>query len=322
MLRSFYHNPVLLNEVLNTFNYLKDCKNPVFVDGTIGLAGHSSALILNLKPHVSNLKTIGIDKDEKAIREAELRIKNNKLSKYFTFIHDDFGNYGNIIHNMNIDKVDGILLDLGVSSMQLDEKERGFSFQNPEQPLDMRMNQKQTVTAAEIVNTYSLIELKRVFKYAEEKYYKNIAENICQMRKAKKIKNVDDLLKILKDSIPAGVRARSKKHFATNTFRGLRIETNDELSGLADTLKNMARSLKFGGRIVVISFHSTEDRIVKHVFKGLANPCACPREFPRCVCNLTPEVKILTKKPIKANKKELTDNPRARSAKLRVAERL
>lgn len=322
------HIPVLLNEVLETFSYLKDKKEPVFVDGTVGMAGHSLAIANKLKVKNLKFKVIGIDKDSKALEEAEQKIKKAGLSQSFDLIHDDFINYDDIIHSMNpstslgASKVDGILLDLGVSSMQLDEKERGFSFQDPEQPLDMRMNQKQIVTAAEIINAYPLVELKRVLKYAEEKYYKNIAENIVLDRKVRKIRTVGDLLKILEDSIPAGVRARSKKHFATNTFRGLRIETNNELSSLADTIKTMVKSLKPGGKIAVISFHSTEDRIVKHTFKEIANPCTCPREFPQCVCGLKPEIKILTKKPIEASEEELRDNPRSRSAKLRIAERI
>ena len=324
------HIPVLLDEVLNAFVYLNKVNNPIFVDGTLGLAGHSVQLAHKFLISNSKFLIIGIDKDEKALKEAKSRIRANELSDRFKLIHDDFCNYDDIIHGMNIERVDpstplrvdGILLDLGVSSMQLDEKERGFSFQDPEQPLDMRMNQKQIVTAAEIVNSYSLVELKRVLKYAEEKYYRHIAENICQIRKVRKIRTVGDLLKILEDSIPEGVRARSKKHFATNTFRGLRIETNNELSGLADTIKTMAGSLKVGGKIAVISFHSTEDRIVKHAFKELANPCTCPREFPQCVCGKKAEIKILTKKPIEASQNELDSNPRSRSAKLRIAQRI
>ncbi len=327
------HIPVLKDEVVNAFAYLAKRKEPIFVDGTVGMAGHSLAIarqITNLKLQItnksqkSNFKIIGIDKDNAAIEAAKLNIKNQKLKilNNFVFIHDDFCNYDNIIHNMNINSVDGILLDLGVSSMQLDKKERGFSFQDPEQFLDMRMNQKQIISASTIINSYSTQELKRVFKYAEEKYYKNITENICLARKTRKIRTVGDLLKILEDSIPAGVRARSRKHFATNTFRGLRIETNNELSGLAGAVKTMVKSLKPNAKIAVISFHSTEDRIVKHAFKELANPCTCPREFPQCVCGKTSEIEILTKKPIEPSEKELCDNPRARSAKLRVAERL
>lgn len=316
------HIPVLLNEVLETFNYLKDEKEPIFVDGTVGLGGHSVALILNFKARSSNLKVIGIDKDQKALDSAKLKAESYKLEANFTFVSDDFNNYETIIQSMSIDAADGILLDLGVSSMQLDEKERGFSFQDPDQPLDMRMNQKQELTAGKIVNTYPLQELKRVFKFAEEKYYKTISENIVSARQARKIRNVGDLLAILEDSIPAGVRARSKKHFATNVFRGLRIETNNELSQLSNTIKTMVKSLKPGGKIAVISFHSTEDRIVKHTFKELANPCACPPKLPHCVCGKKPEIKILTKKPIEASETELRDNPRSRSAKLRVAEHI
>jgi 16S rRNA (cytosine1402-N4)-methyltransferase len=333
--RITHHKPVLLKEVLDAFDYLKDKTELVFVDGTIGLAGHSTALALKIKNQKSlprrqagKIKIIGIDKDQKALDSAKLKAESCNLEAIFTFVHDDFSNYEDIIHSMNLStsleasKIDGILLDLGVSSMQLDERERGFSFQDPEQPLDMRMNQKQIITAAEILNTYPLIELRRVLKYAEEKYHRHIAENICLARKVRKIRTVGDLLKILEDSIPAGVRTRSKKHFATNTFRGLRIETNNELSHLADTIKTMTQSLKVGGKIAIISFHSTEDRIVKHTFKELANPCTCPREFPQCVCGKKPEIKILTTKPIEASEQELGDNPRARSAKLRIAERI
>ena len=328
------HIPVLKDEVLDAFAYLVERKEPVFVDGTVGLGGHSVAIARKIqgykKQDTNKFKIIGIDKDEKALKTAMSNVKCQipNYLEHFKFVHDDFGNYDKIIQSMNpstslgASRVDGILLDLGVSSMQLDEKERGFSFQDPDQPLDMRMNQNQTLSAATIVNTYSVNDLKRVLKYAEEKYYKNIAENIFSVRKSRKIKTVGDLLIILEDSIPAGVRARSKKHFATNTFRGLRIETNNELLHLADTIKTMAHSLKLGSKIAVISFHSTEDRIVKHVFKELANPCTCPRQFPQCVCGLTPEIKILTKKPVEPSEKELNDNPRSRSAKLRVAERI
>jgi len=330
------HIPVLLNEVLKTFDYLKDKKEPVFVDGTLGLAGHSIAIARKIQDTRNKIQIIGIDKDKKALDSAKLKAESQKLKANFVFVHDDFGNYSEILRGVYTESgecarddglittgtIDGILLDLGVSSMQLDEKERGFSFQDPEQPLDMRMNQKQIISASTIINTYSEQELKRVLKYAEEKYYRHIAENICQIRKVRKIRTVGDLLKILEDSIPAGVRARSKKHFATNTFRGLRIETNNELSHLADTIKTMVQSLNSGGKIAIISFHSTEDRIVKHAFKELANPCSCPREFPQCVCGKKPEIKILTKKPIEASQHEIDANPRSRSAKLRIAQRI
>ena len=330
----FSHKPVLLNEVLETFDYLKDRKDPVFVDGTVGMAGHSLAIAKQvtsrLRSRQANIKIIGIDKDEAALKSAKLKARSLKspkgapsgLEAIFTFIHDDFRNYDKIIRSINIKYVDGVLLDLGVSSMQLDDKSRGFSFQDKDMPLDMRMDLRQTKTAASILSSYSITDLEEMLKRGEEKRAKIIAKNVAQFRKNKKINRVSDLLEILEKSIPLKIQKTSKTHYSTATFRALRIEVNDELNNLEQTIINVISSLKPNSRLAIITFHSLEDRIVKQTFKKLANPCTCPPKLPYCVCGKKAEIKIMTKKPILPSEKEISDNPRSRSAKLRIIEKI
>lgn len=315
------HIPVLEKEVLETFAYLKN-KGGYFVDGTLGNAGHSISLLTNLQPTTYNLKTIGIDKDQSALDLAEDNIKKNALYDKFILFHDDFRNIPAILDELNVDKVSGILIDLGVSSMQLDDKSRGFSFSDPEAKLDMRMDQSQKLDAFNILNFYPIEKLEKIFRdYGEERFYKIIARNIGKYRKEKPIEKVIDLLEILKNSIPTKVIKTSKKHYATKVFQALRIEINQELTHLDKLLIEVSSRLSREGRFAVITFHSLEDRIVKETFKKLANPCECPSLAP-CVCGKKPVVKLITKKPIIPREDELQKNPRSRSAKLRVVERI
>lgn len=338
---NFFHKPVLLNEVLETFDYLKDRTDPVFVDGTLGLAGHSLAIAKQVtrykkpldfargrqdasKCQITNIKLqiIGIDKDSAALDAARLQTANCQLPTKFVFVHDDFRRYDNIIQSMNIKLVDGVLLDLGVSSMQLDDKSRGFSFQDKNQPLDMRMDQNQNKTAAIILNSYSITELEKMLKRGEERFAKIIAKNVAQFRKNKKISQVSDLLEILEKSIPLKIQKTGKTHYSTATFRALRIEVNDELKYLEQAIIDITKSIKPKSRLAIITFHSLEDRIVKQIFKKLANPCTCPPQLPYCVCGKKAEIKIITKKPILPSEKEINNNSRSRSAKLRIIEKI
>jgi 16S rRNA (cytosine1402-N4)-methyltransferase len=317
------HIPVLKNEVLDNFNYFSNVKDGYFVDGTLGAAGHSIAIATKFKAQNSKLKIIGIDKDHKALEIAKDNIKKASLIGNFIFIHDDFKNIKTILDDLKINKINGALIDLGVSSMQLDDRERGFSFSSPEAVLDMRMDQSQKLSAFDVLNYYPQIKLEKILKeYGEEKFYRNIAKNICKSRKTESIKKVGDLLKILEESIPTKVRMTGKKHFATSAFRALRLEVNQELTKLDNALLNFINALDKGGKLAVISFHSTEDRIVKETFRRAENPCVCPPLAPVCACGNKPLVKILTKKPIIPNEEETAQNPRARSAKLRVVEKL
>jgi len=311
------HISVLKSEILEQFKYLGK-KPGIFVDGTLGLAGHSLA-ILEKSP---KLTTVGIDQDLSAIDEAGKLISASKLSEKFILVHNNFKNIKSVLAELKIAKIDGALLDLGVSSMQLDEKERGFSFQDPNQPLDMRMDRENDLTAAKILNSYQESRLTEIFfKYGEEKFARKIARNIIEARKKDPIKKVGQLVEILEKSIPISVQKRSKTHFATKVFQALRIETNEELRGLDETISDFVSFLKPGARLAIISFHSLEDRIVKQTFDHLTHPCQCPPEMP-CVCGLKPIVKILTKKPIVPFDEETKNNPRSRSAKLRVIEKI
>lgn len=323
------HIPVLKNEVLETLDYLKNIKDGFFVDGTLGLAGHSLAIAAKLKDQNSKLKFIGIDKDTNALKLAKENIEKAGFLDDFAFVHNDFKNIEEIFKQVQDDrkiedlKIDGALIDLGVSSMQLDDKERGFSFSDPEAALDMRMDQTQELSAFDVLNYYPQLKLEKIFReYGEEKFYRNIAKNICKNRKLKPIEKVGELLSILEVSIPTKVRKTSKKHFATGTFRALRLEVNQELTKLDTALMDFISVLNKGSRLAVISFHSTEDRIVKETFRKAENPCICPPLVPVCACGNTPLVKIITKKPIIPSDQEIAENPRSRSAKLRIVEKL
>lgn len=306
-------------EILGAFSYLSSFEEPFFVDGTLGLAGHSTAIAKALKVKNKRLTIIGIDKDREAIEIAEREIRSKKLEENFIFVHDDFHNMKSILSDLNIKSVGGVLLDLGISSMQLDNKNRGFSFLDSNMPLDMRMDTSQPIDAAFIVNNYSQKELNRVLRDGEERYWRKVSTNICRYRKTKEIKNSGELIKILAKSLP---KVNSKTHFATDTFRALRLEVNNEIRPLKKTINDMIDALSPKGKLAVITFHSIEDRIVKNEYKLLANPCTCPPQLPKCVCGKTPKIKIITKKPIVPNEVEIDVNPRARSAKLRIAQRI
>lgn len=308
----FKHISVLLNECIEGLNIKED---GIYVDGTLGGAGHSSEIIKNL---CERGRLIGIDQDKDALKAAKEKLKDyNNV----TFVHSNFYNIENILHDLNIAGVDGILMDLGVSSYQLDNGERGFSYMQ-DAPLDMRMNRENSLSAYEVINSYSEEDLFRIIKdYGEEKFAKRIANFIINKRKEKNIESTLELVDVIKAAIPAKAR-REGPHPAKRTFQAIRIEVNKELEIIEKTIRDGVERLNVGGRMAIITFHSLEDRIVKTVYKNLANPCTCPSSFPVCVCNKKPIVKIITRKPIEASKEELDYNPRSRSAKLRIIEKV
>lgn len=306
----YVHKSVLLKETIEHLNI-----NPegIYVDGTLGGGGHSEEILKRL----TTGKLIAIDRDEEAILAAKERLKDYKNVIY---IKDNFKNIKEILRNLGIEKVDGILLDLGVSSYQLEEVERGFSYMK-DAPLDMRMDKTSPFSAYDVVNRYSEKELERVIReYGEEKWASRIAKFIVEERKKGDIKTTSQLVEIIKKAIPASAR-RMGPHPAKRTFQAIRIEVNEELKDLDRALEDMVEVLRGKGRIAVITFHSLEDRIVKNTFKKLENPCTCPPGMP-CTCGKQPVIKIITKKPILPSKEEVEENPRSRSAKLRVAEKL
>ncbi|HKL76133.1 MAG TPA: 16S rRNA (cytosine(1402)-N(4))-methyltransferase RsmH [Halanaerobiales bacterium] len=308
----YNHQPVLLNECIDYLNIKKD---GIYIDGTLGRGGHSSAIHEKLN---NKGKLISIDRDKKAIKEVRKNFKNKKNIK---MIHDNFINIPKILDELDIKEVDGMLFDLGFSSPQIDNPKRGFSYQK-EGPLDMRMNLDQNLSAKDIINKYSKEELEEILiNYGEENWAARIAEFIVEERKKKAIETTTELVEIIKAAIPKAVR-RKGGHPARRTFQALRIETNNELKQLEEMIKKVVFNLKPGGRICIISFHSLEDRIVKNSFKYLNKKCICPPDFPICACDKKREVNIITKSPIRATEKEVEENRRARSAKLRVAERV
>lgn len=308
----FKHVSVLLNECIEGLNIKKD---GIYVDCTLGGAGHSSEILKNLSKEG---RLIGIDQDIEAIAAAKEKLKDYSN---VTYVNDNFYNIKNILESLKIDKVDGILMDLGVSSYQLDKAERGFSYMN-DAPLDMRMNRDQEINAYHIINTYSKDNISKIIKeYGEEKFANRIADFIVREREVKPIETTFQLVEIIKKAIPAKAR-REGPHPAKRTFQAIRIEVNRELYILDKAVEDAVEALNPEGRIAIITFHSLEDRIIKNKFKELENPCTCPREFPICICNNKPKIKIVTKKPIDPKEKEVEDNPRSRSAKLRIAEKL
>jgi 16S rRNA (cytosine1402-N4)-methyltransferase len=309
----FKHTPVLLEECLEGLDVKPD---GIYVDGTLGGGGHSLEIVKRLN---GNGRLIAIDKDEDALLAAGERLKDYKNS--ITFIHDDFKNMPAELDGLKIERVDGILLDLGVSSYQLDNAERGFSYMK-DAPLDMRMDREQYLTAFNIVNEYSVAQLSEIlYEYGEEKLGRRIAENIAKAREKKTVSTTAELAEIVGKSYPAATRYKFGNP-AKRTFQAIRIAVNDELSGLGDAITAMSRRLKKGGRMAVITFHSLEDRIVKNAFKQLNLECTCPPDFPVCVCGKVKEVELINKKPIVASDEELKNNPRAESAKLRIIEKL
>lgn len=306
----FKHKPVLLDECIQGLNIKPD---GIYVDGTLGGAGHSKVIASKLS---NKGLLIGIDRDEEALNAAKINLKEYDNVQY---IHGNHDNIKDILYNLKIEKVDGILLDLGVSSYQLDEKTRGFSYIG-ENELDMRMDKSQELTAKKVVNTYSEEELSKIiFEYGEEKFSKNIAKNICTYRTQKEINTTNELVKIIESSIP---KSKQKDgHPAKRTFQAIRIEVNDELRPLYNTVRDSIDCLKPQGRLCIITFHSLEDRAVKQAYIDAVGKCTCPPDLPYCVCNYKSLGKIINKKPIVASNNELELNSRAQSAKLRIFEK-
>ncbi|MCL2189519.1 MAG: 16S rRNA (cytosine(1402)-N(4))-methyltransferase RsmH [Defluviitaleaceae bacterium] len=303
----FRHLPVLPNE---TIQALAIKPGGTYVDGTLGGGGHSALITDKLEGGT----LIGIDRDTQALQAAKARVAG------IIAVHGNFHDMPDILHAQGIENVDGVLLDLGVSSHQLDTAERGFSFRF-DAALDMRMNrQSEGITAADIVNTFPRAELTRIlYQYGEEKFTPRIVNAICKVRETTPINTTFELVKIIESAIPAKMR---DKHPAMRTFMALRIAVNDELAPLENALQNIAALLNKGARFAIITFHSLEDRIVKHTLRTLANPCTCPRDIPYCACGNVPILRVITRSPILPSKQELEANPRANSAKLRVAERI
>ncbi len=307
----FVHIPVLKSEVVSLL-----CVKPngIYVDGTIGGAGHAKAILESEKIKL----LIGIDQDEEALVAAKNNLKNFDNVK---LIHGNFRDIDKILDSENIENVDGILVDIGVSSHQIDEAERGFSFRT-DAKLDMRMDRSKAFSAYELVNTYAEEELERVIRdYGEEKFAKSIARHIAKAREDKPITTTKELEKIILSSVPR-YRGQDGKSNVQRTFQAIRIEVNGELDALSEFIDKAVNKLKSGGRLEIISFHSLEDRIVKQKFKELATGCICPPDFPICVCGHKATVKIITKHPVEATEAELKINSRSASAKLRVIEKL
>ncbi len=306
----FKHKPVLLQECIEGLNIKP---NGIYVDGTLGGAGHSKEIVKKLN---KDGLLIGIDRDEEAIAAAKNNLKEYKNVKYIHGNHDEIKN---ILEKLGIDKVDGILLDLGVSSYQLDEKNRGFSYLG-ENELDMRMDRKQDLTAKIVVNTYKEEQLANIiYEYGEEKFSRNIAKNICIYRKQKEIETTKELSKIIEQSIP---KSKQKDgHPSKRTFQAIRIEVNNEIKPLEKTIDDCIDVLKSKGRLCVITFHSLEDRAVKNSFNKAKGICTCPKDLPYCICGATEKGIIVNKKPIIASEEEQKENSRSKSAKLRIFEK-
>ncbi len=308
----FKHISVLLNETVES---LRVDPHGVYVDGTLGGGGHSFEIAKQL---ASDGRLIGIDRDEAAIKAAGERLA--AFGEKVVLVRGNYSQMADIVHNLGYLHVNGIVLDLGVSSYQLDTKERGFSYMS-DAPLDMRMDQREQRTASDIVNEASEHELYRIIHdYGEERFAQNIAKHIVERRKEKRIETTGELVEIIKASIPMKFR-KTGGHPAKRTFQAIRIELNGELTALRDSLDDMIDLLDDGGRISIITFHSLEDRIVKAAFRKNENPCTCPPDFPVCVCGKKPKGRIITRKPILPSKEEMEENPRSKSAKLRVFER-
>lgn len=308
----FNHLSVLLNECIEGLDIKPD---GIYVDGTLGGAGHSKEIVKKLESG----KLIGIDQDENAIKKATEELKD--YSDKVMIVKNNFSNIKNVLWFLDVPKIDGILLDLGVSSHQLDEGERGFSYQH-DAKLDMRMNRESDLSAYNVVNEYSEEDLHRIIsQYGEENWAKRIANFIVVARAEKPIETTFELVQIIKNAVPKKARIDGP-HPAKRTFQAIRIEVNNELGIIQNTIRDAVSMLNPGGRICIITFHSLEDRIVKETFKELANDCICPKEYPVCRCDKEQEIKIITRKPIIASTEELEINSRARSAKLRIAEKI
>jgi len=306
----FKHKPVLLEETINGLNIKS---NGIYVDGTLGGAGHSKEILKQLS---SKGLLVGIDRDEEALKAAKENLKEFQNVKYIHGNHDEIAE---ILESLDIKEVDGILLDLGVSSYQLDERNRGFSYLGNNE-LDMRMDKTQPLTAKKVVNTYSEEELANIiYEYGEERFSRQIARKICEYRKNKEIETTEELVNIIEKSMPAF--AKKDGHPAKRTFQAIRIEVNDEIKPLYNTVRNCIKLLKPGGRLCIITFHSLEDRAVKNAYIDAQGKCTCPKDLPYCVCGAISEGKIINKKPIIATEKEQEENSRSKSAKLRIFEK-
>jgi len=309
----FKHTTVLLEEAVEGLGIKED---GIYIDCTLGGAGHSALIASKLG---ENGRLYSLDQDDKALLHAK-----EKLSQYgekVTLVKTNFAYLKEVIDEKGIGKVDGVLFDLGVSSPQLDEGERGFSYQY-DAPLDMRMDQQGSITAAMVINSWSEQDLANViYRYGEEKFSRKIAKKIIQHREEKPIETTGELVEIIKEAIPAPAR-RTGPHPAKRTFQAIRIAVNDELNVFEKAVHDAIELLKPGGRVSVITFHSLEDRICKKVYQEFAKGCSCPPDFPICTCGNTPDIKIITKKPIVPSDDEIEVNPRARSAKLRIAEKI
>lgn len=313
MKQTYGHRPVLLEECLTGLNIRPD---GIYLDGTFGRGGHSAEIASRLG---ENGRLICVDRDKQALEEGAVRLAPWK--DRVTFLHGNFGDLATLLDREGISAVDGMLFDLGVSSPQLDDPERGFSYQN-DAPLDMRMNRDDALTAFTVVNEWPKEELRRILsQYGEERYASSIATAICRVRESSPIQTTHQLADVIRSAMPASA-LREKQHPAKRSFQGIRIAVNDELGAIAQMLKQAIPRLNPGGRLAVISFHSLEDRIVKTELVAAARGCDCPPEFPVCICGKKPLVKLLPRKPILPSEQELEENPRARSAKLRVAEKI
>lgn len=307
----FKHKPVMLKDAIENLNIKTD---GIYVDGTLGGAGHSKEIVKKLSQKGI---LIGIDRDEEALKAAKENLKEYTNIKY---IHDNHDNIKEILNKLEINAVDGILLDLGVSSYQLDEKNRGFSYLG-ENDLDMRMDKTQELTAKKVVNTYKEEQLaKIIYEYGEERFSRIIAKNICIYRKKKQIETTKELVQIIEKSIQKS--KQNDGHPAKRTFQAIRIEVNNEIKPLEKTIADCIDVLKSNGRLCVITFHSLEDRAVKNVYKIATGVCSCPKDLPYCICGAKEKGKIINKKPIIANLEEQKENSRAKSAKLRIFEKI
>ena len=312
MERDYGHKPVLLEECLEALAIRPD---GIYVDGTLGRAGHSLEIVRRLS---GRGRLIALDRDLTALDAARERLAD--YMDRVTLVHSNFSRLDEVLRELGVAQADGMLFDLGVSSPQLDDASRGFSYQK-DAPLDMRMDETAPLTARELVNTASYEELRRIlFEYGEERYAPAIAKAICQRRELSPIETTVELAEIIRSAMP-GAALREKQHPAKRSFQALRIAVNDELGEIPPMLEAAERHLARGGRLAVITFHSLEDRIVKQKLREFATGCTCPKEFPVCVCGKKPRMKLITRKPIVSAEEELSENPRARSAKLRVAEK-
>lgn len=312
-LSTFSHIPVMLEECMEGLN-LKS--GGVYFDATVGGGGHSYEILRRTSP---SGRLIATDLDDDAIAAADARL--SEFKGRYEIYKSDFKNYESVFEKAGIDKIDGAIIDLGVSSYQLDNAHRGFSYMKPEAPLDMRMDQSQSLTAEKLVNSYSERRLSEIFKeYGEEKFASRIAAEIVKARAETPLKNCGDLVKIIKNCIPMKFQQNGPPQ--RKCFQALRIAVNGELAGLYECVLSLTRRLKTGGRIVILTFHSLEDRLVKQAFRLLESDCVCDKSLPVCVCGKVKEIEAITKKPVTASPKELAVNPRSECAKLRIAQRL